>query len=754
MLGGIIIKNLYLAKSNKDGYGTETIQEHTDKLLKELENLKILYPDLQNLNWDILKIACIYHDLGKMNTKMQIKLGRKLKDDLDIEEIPHGYLSPAFLPQKYLKNLFTKDELKILYQSIYYHHTRPQLESNDDLVRTISEDLSKYTKDFKYDKLLPFEGLYTSYRRYVPMLKRISMNDKDIFYQYIMTKGLLNRIDYSASAGVPIEIKNYNLYEKTMNSIISKGFILNDLQRYMLENQNENNIIIASTGIGKTEGALLWIGNNKGFFTLPLKVSINAIYDRVINDKKIGFDKNSTGLLHSDTYAEYLNRSVDNVVDEFHMTQTKQLGLPLTICTLDQLIDFIFKYPGFEAKLATLAYSKLVIDEIQMYSPEMIAYLLLALKYISDMGGKFSIVTATLPSVIVDFLKELEVDFKIPEHPFVKKDLITGEYQIRHKIKIRECHLNISDILSAVYESKKILVIANTVKEAQKIYSELKNVLDDNFNLNLLHSRFIKKDRKEKEDDILSMGQLNNKITGIWVTTQIVEASLDIDFDVLYTELSEVSGLFQRMGRVYRNRNLLDFNPNIYIYLGSNNEYPSGVKKDKKSIVDFDIFKLSKSTLLKYDDMILSEFDKMDIVSRVYSKDKIKHTNYYKTIEDTISYYKNITDFDFDKSDVKLREIYTESFIPYIVYKENQYFIEELYEKFKKSKQKSERQLIKNKLKDFTVSWDCYRTIKADCYYILQLSKYEKIRILKFGYNSEIGLYNEEKLFNSEEQFL
>lgn len=748
------MKNLYLAKSSKDGSNVETIQEHTDKLLVEFERLNNLYPNLKNLNWDILKIACIYHDLGKINTKMQNKLGCTLKDDLDIEEIPHGYLSPAFLPQKYLKSIFTKEELKILYQSIYYHHTRPNIQCNDDLKRTINEDLSKYIEDFKYDKMLPFEKLYNSYRRYVPLDERISIKDGEVFYQYIMTKGLLNRIDYSASAGIPVEIKNHNLHEKTISSIVDKGFALNDLQQYMLENQDENNIIIASTGIGKTEGALLWIGNNKGFFTLPLKVSINAIYDRIIDDTKIGFDKNSTALLHSDTYAEYLNRSSNNEIDESHMAQTKQLGLPLTVCTLDQLVDFVFKYPGFESKLSTLAYSKLVVDEIQMYSPEMIAYLLLALKYISDMGGKFSIVTATLPSVIVDFLNDLGVKFKMPERPFIKKDYLTGEYQIRHKIKVKEANMNITDILSSGYESKKILVIANTVKEAQRIYADLKKVLPNDFNLNLLHSRFIKKDRKEKEDSILSMGQLGDNTTGIWVTTQIVEASLDIDFDVLYTELSEVSGLFQRMGRVYRNRNLIDSTTNIYIYTGDNHNYPSGISKNGNSIVDFDIFNLSKNALLKFDDIILSELDKMSIVSDVYSKDKIKNTSYYKTIESTIEYYKNLTDFDFDKSDVKLREIYTESFIPYVVYKENQEFIDELYEELKISKVKSERQIIKNKIKDFTVSWDLYRTIKATCYDSIQISRYEKIRILDFGYNKEIGLYNQETSFNSDEQFL
>ena len=748
------MKNEYLAKSNKDNYLKETIIEHTNNLLIELENLKSIYPNIPFLNWDILELACIYHDLGKMNTQMQINLGSKLINDLNISDIPHGYISPAFLPKKYLESIYTKDELKILYQSIYYHHTRPQLENNDDLKVIINKDLPRYIDNFKYDKLLPFEGLNDSYRKYVPLRKRINSGDGDTFYKYVMVKGLLNRIDYSASSKIPVETVNNGLSLKTKELIAKKG-CLNELQEYMLKNQNENNVIIASTGIGKTEGALLWIGDNKGFFSLPLKVSINAIYDRIVDKNNIGFDKKKVGLLHSDTYAEYLIREVDNQIDEMYLSQTKQLGLPLTVCTLDQIVDFIFKYPGFELKLATLAYSKLVIDEVQMYSPEMIGYLLLALKYINDIGGKFTILTATLPNIIVDFLKELDIDFKMPDKPFIKKDLKTNKYQIRHKMKFIENNLDIYDIIKNGYESKKVLVIANTVKEAQKIYLELKSALPNDYNLNLLHARFVKKDRKTKERDILSMGQLSNDMPGIWVTTQIVEASLDIDFDVLYTELSEVSSLFQRMGRIFRNRELSNSITNIFLYVGTNTEYPSGIKKKGVSIVDFDIFKLSKDSLKKYNDKIIDELDKMNIVSQVYSKDKIKDTNYYKTIEQTIDFYRDLIDFDFDKSDVKLREIYTESFIPTVVYLENKTEIDDLYEGFKTSKDKSEKQLIRNKLKDYTVSWDCYRTMKARCYYSIQLSRYEKIRILDFEYNSETGLGNiYESKFDESEQFL
>lgn len=78
--------------------------------------------------------------------------------------------------------------------------------------------------------------------------------------------------------------------------------------------------------------------------------------------------------------------------------------------------------------------------------------------------------------------------------------------------------------------------------------------------LNLFHSRYIRQDRKKLEKEIRRFGKTycdeKHKIldcqNGIWISTSLVEVSLDIDFDYLFTELSELNGLFQRMGRCNR----------------------------------------------------------------------------------------------------------------------------------------------------------------------------------------------------------
>lgn len=752
--------NPFIAKTKPK---EETIIEHTENLIREFERLKSFYPKIKYIDWGLLEIACLYHDLGKMNTKFQNKLlpklnkGYLLQDDLSsINEIPHGYLSPAFLPIDDLEKVYEEEDLRILYQSIYYHHSREKLENSVLLQKVIENDLGKYWEEFQYDRIKKVDTLNPSYVYYTTA-SRIpdEYDENETIYKYIMTKGLLNKIDYAASADVLIEVENKDLFEKTMYFLNSGGYKPNDLQEYMIKNQNCNNVIIASTGIGKTEAALFWIGNNKGFFTLPLRVSLNAIYDRVIG--KIKFPKDKTGLLHSETAAEYLKRN-EYELDLEYYDKTKQLSLPLTICTLDQLVDFIFKYEGFELKLATLSYSKLIVDEIQMYSPEMVAYLIIALKYIDKLGGKFSIVTATFPPIFEKLMKDLIIKFEKPEKPFYKK--VNGKVQLRHKMKVMEQDININH-LKENYKGKKVLVIVNTVKQAQRLYDELKEELKEE-NINLFHSKFIRKDRALKENEILSMGDLNSKSTGIWITTQVVEASLDIDFDVLYTELSDMSGLLQRLGRVYRNRDLNGGQVNIYVYIG-NEKLPSGVTKSDKSIIDYDIYKLSKEAISSYtNEKEIDEVEKMKLVEWVYSYENLRNTNYYKKIKIMIEKLKDVKAYEIKKSEINLRNIENETIIPKITYLENKSFVEAKIEIIEESKNYNEKLLAKNAIKDLTVSIPKYEyefakkngLVSSE---VIRIDKFTEIPIVKFDYSFEKGLSKPKEsiiAFDEDEQFI
>ena len=511
----------------------------------------------------------------------------------------------------------------------------------------------------------------------------------ETFQKYVMLKGLLNKIDYAASSYIPVEEKNDFLEEKMddfLKNVLKKDNPKNDwneLQKFMIHNQNENVVVVAQTGYGKTEAGLLWIGNNKGFFTLPLRVAINSIFNRVKNQIVIEKLENRIGLLHSDfreIYIEDTKKKEKNNLEKqdsdelfMYMDKTKQLSLPLTVCTIDQLFDFVFRAPGFELKVATLSYSKVVIDEIQMYSTDLLAYLIYGLKYITDFGGKFAIMTATLPGIIIDLLKKEEIEFVTTE-PFIND-------KKRHNIKVLKNTIN-AEFIKENYKDNKILVVCNTVKKSKQIYEDLKNLGIECKELNLLHSRFIKKDRAKKEKEISEFAnpkrfkesvkkerELKNICeNGIWIGTQVVEASLDLDFDILITELSDLNGLFQRMGRCYRNREILDEKYNCYVFT----EECSGIKS-YKAVIDKEIHNKSKEALLEVDGLI-TEQEKLELIAEVYSTESLKDTEYYGKLVKNIYALKNyIVEYEKTKSEVQkiFRNIASKDIIPKIVYQEN-----------------------------------------------------------------------------------
>lgn len=727
--------NQYLAKSNPE----ETIQEHTDNLLTNYKILQEIYPEIP-VNWYFLKLACLTHDLGKMNVYFQEKVsgGRRNK-----KEIPHNYLSVAFVPYKKLKEEgYSKEEIQLLFQAVARHHER-------DIHFTLEEWSSEMQKleqewnGFTYEAL----GDNRAYRNRIPskyyqISVRIFEGDSaqsfELFIQYVLLKGLLNRIDFAASAYIDVEKPN-DFLESALNKQLKTFRKSNPdadwkpLQKYMYAHQQDNIIVVAETGMGKTEAGLLWLGNNKGFFTLPLRTAINAIYDRLAGSETGIIRENVTdrvGLLHSETYGQYLQREKDIQDIEEYFTKTRQMSLPITVCTLDQLFDFVFRYAGFEPKLATLSYSKVIIDEVQMYSPDLLAYLIVGLSYIQKVGGQFAILTATLPGIIPDLLVKNGVSFTRAEEDFISE-------RVRHSLEVVHEQIN-SDFISDFYDGNRILVICNTVRVAKEMYEELEKIYGDE--VKLIHSQFIKRDRNAKSDAILADGHKTSEGPCIWVATQVVEASLDIDFDLLFTELSDLNGLFQRMGRCYRNRNL-DVATNVYVF----DEKCSGIGEN--SVIDPLIHQNSRKALQEVGGAI-SEAEKLALIDRVYSTEALAGSDYYTAVIDNIDYVQSFHTYELDKKTVreKFRNINSVTVIPEPVFDENRAEIEgymaEMAMKGKKNRRR--RMVARTKLSEFMMDAPGYIVKKGDEKKI-KITKYENISVFDCEYSSNLGITPKDK---------
>ena len=765
----------YKAKEN------ETIYEHTNNLLLKLEELKDIV-DIEDI--DLITEACIFHDFAKVNPLFQRRLesGKKMDEN---KEIGHNILS-FYMAKNYLEEYSKEDRNIILYAILNHHNYVDNFETVDKKQDLISANLKSISGEvFKDDEIDFFKNIGL---RELAVIKKLRTNPSK---KSILVKGFLHKCDYAASAHSKIDMPNIHLesrLEKLKDEFVGKGFSdgWNEMQRFAKENTDSNLILIGSTGLGKTEASLLWIGNNKGFYVLPLKTAINAMYRRIKNTLYKDDYTENLGLLHGELENIYLEdespATVSSETEESikfweYYGLTRAMSLPVTITTPDQVFRFAFKYCSYELQLATYSYSKMVIDEIQAYSPDILATLIYSLQLIDMVGGKFAITTATLPPFIKDLLQE-GIDKKIE----YKEDTFLNN-KIRHRVSLRHSAINMDDIKAFIedkyhQESMKLLVVVNTVRKAQSIYRELKSWLEENdieIEMNLLHSKFTVQHRSEKEDAILKDGESKCKKRVIWISTQVVEASLDIDFDYLFTELSDLSSLLQRLGRCNRKglKSVDEFNSYVYLDIDENLliKYSDNNAYTSSGIIYKSLYELSKAALLEWETEnntgLFSEADKNRLIENYFTRKKIEEYDkmYSSIYREYLAEYKRMHDHLVyiipDSKNAKevtkeFRNIISRRVIPQSIYEDKQEniigIIDEIEEKRKligRTKSTAEKQKLrvdilrlKNEFRKFTLNISLMELDKDKDYCVVDN---EKIMISTRVYNKEYGIIKEKE---------
>jgi CRISPR-associated endonuclease/helicase Cas3 len=615
-----------------------TLAEHTKGLLEQIENLVTILKN-KGIDCDLLKIAIFTHDLGKISPTFQVSVGNwNYSPKIPFPDVPHSLFSLLWIDKQKLSNyLSNNDDIKLLLSVIAFHHWRDNFDNiilgrdeefinavkqvlqNDDFrdrllqnlkVQFSSEDFKKYIDILGFDEDIAraiqerndlFSYVIPPYYNYF-LPQRITLNE-EFKKKWIYTAGLLMRVDHftsyvqeeSIEENIEKPVPHYETIENKFKTILKNKF-KEDKELWQLEvlkdKKNDNLILVAPTGSGKTEFAYLWGAGSKLIFTLPLRSAVNAIYERTIDI----FGQENVGLLHSDADVYLYEKSINHEGESFKVLDlARHLSLPVLVSTGDQLFPSALKYPCYEKIYSTLGYSKLVIDEVQAYDPRAVAIIVKLIEDVVKLGGKFLLMTATLPPIVKE-----QIEKRVGKENFEPIDRYSQYGNIsKHKIEMREGDIlnKIDEMLEkATKENKRVLVILNTVESAQAVYKKIKDANKDNIYLKLLHSRFTLNDRKNLENEIVgakdkkgtfSNPKPDNEQEGkIIIATQVIEASLDIDADILYTELAPIDSLVQRMGRVLRRvkdqesyQKYLDSQestvPNIFIFY----QKPDGSKK-------------------------------------------------------------------------------------------------------------------------------------------------------------------------------
>jgi CRISPR-associated endonuclease/helicase Cas3 len=612
-----------------------TIREHTDKLLENLQKLKDYYrkeieelipkglpTELRERFWEILELACEYHDYGKIHCKFQEKLGNKnIKPIKGLPEVRHNLLSPVFVN--------VEDELirKIVRLLVLHHHP---VEVEEVSIESVERVLKE---EFKFEKNPIRFMLKKPEERYIKeaIAKEFGIEHIPLLKYYRLLKGLLLRIDHASSSKHAQDVEDIPP-DDTLSFVDEffrqKGNSPNEMQTFVRENRDKNLVIIAPTGAGKTEAGFIYL-RKKGFFMLPYRVSANGIYMRAEGIFGNYFE-NYVGLLHSSALSHVLEEEEkqksggDNREDIrnnqegtafLNYALSRNFAKPIIISTPDQLMHFVFRYKGFEKYYATALYSRLVIDELQSYDPITLAFIVQGLEVLAQNGGKFLVMTATFPEFLRERFENMGVVFKT---------FNTQKKPYHHVQVIDDSIDNYVEKIIELSQKAKVLVVVNTVRKA----IELKKKFED---AKLLHSRFILKDRKEKEIEIMKFFDSQEK--GLWITTQLAEVSLDLDADYLFTELSTADSLIQRMGRCNRKGQKSTNEPNVFVFTRN----CSGVLKNTVYYKD-----LHESTLNNLKNGLWDWDFKWKLVEKVYSKSALEDTDYWKKFRKAERYIESL----------------------------------------------------------------------------------------------------------------
>jgi CRISPR-associated endonuclease/helicase Cas3 len=550
-----------LAKQNG-----ETLREHTKNCLALYVKFRDIFPylDLKTRYpafYDDIALALFYHDFGKAAKGFQEQLlspGKKWGYRHEILSVPFidslNRKDTDFIKELVLTHHKTLDELGdyIEYEDAIDTSFAERLSEISDTLPYLNALIREYERlcspiiqakdhpslvnDLDFQKEI-WEDLYKAINKNL----RGSATDF-IRLRGIFGKGLVNSCDYLASAGVQSVLKPLpNVHQ------VFTFPALNIVQK-KAATMKGNAIIISPTGSGKTEAALFWAtynldkGNgNRIFYTLPYTASINAMYIR-LNRAFSPFypDETCVSLLHGKA-SYYLYRLYEQEKFVEVKSLSRRIYSPYKIMTPFQAIKHFFSLKGYEMGLLEMYRGLFIFDEIHAYDANTTALILSMTEYLTkELDARVLIMSATLPS----FIKKIFADTL----GITQEIRMTGpdlDKYLRHRCTILDGSIcdYIDLIRKKIRGKKKVLVVCNTVKRAQEIYSVFKN---ETINRALLHGRFIIRDRELTERSLASKNLL--------VGTQAIEVSLDIDYDVCFSEPAPIDALIQRFGRVNRRK--------------------------------------------------------------------------------------------------------------------------------------------------------------------------------------------------------
>lgn len=686
-----------VAKKKKDGT-TQNLNEHTFAVIKEALKLMNSH-ELENvcyeIGWkkskieDLIFFCAYFHDIGKATFQFEETIEHNSRSY-------HSFYSANLLTKIKDFNLYGINLLMLCvmtHHSIFNQSSKFKSAGNSKELKFEFLDCAKeffysyknaYEKyinrkcsyNFEYEKIL-LKKMGSKIRRIYKCVEGIEEDVGEIDYKklrlvYSYVLGILNLADWIASAKFnktmpQMEFDNLidknELCKRLAKSIDILEFKPKDFQDKL--SSFEGSVLVEiPTGEGKTEGSFLWgIKNLKGksgklIYTLPTQTTSNKLYKRA----EEVFSHDNTGLVHgaSKIFLEKQYEDEHGEIDdecESNILFSRTFNKNFTVSTIDSLFKYFLNTGRYNIAMLNFMKSAVIIDEIHSYDFKMMGFIKRFLEICQYYKVPICIMSASIP----DKTKKL---IGIDKMPVITDSKLFAQ-KANYIYKVDDfLDNNLNSIIHKYNKGKNILIVRNNIRDSIKTFLSLKEKIE---NIILYNSQFKKMDRIEKESEIYN--KLEDKEHFILVATQVVEISLDIDFDVMYTDNAPIDSLIQRFGRVNRKKNPDKFGE-IFIFKNTNEKpYYYKVLELTYETIEEGLF-----TLAKYNEWLNIVYDKLYNDKKIEDEIQSKFRDGYNMIDKVIEKLHGIEqsqdiydmrDIEFPKEDFILQKDYDEGNLEY-----------------------------------------------------------------------------------------
>jgi len=556
----------------------------TQKLTTHIENIQA-YDSKDSL----FVRAVLFHDLGKVLDSFQAYIQKQRKDSE-----PHAPISGII----YLLNQ-VKEDLKIakgdlfIFNTIISHHGSLKSfynrEGSHDILAFFTQEIPTQNIEEIYSKkdVLEYANLKaidtTQFRRLKRKNKKLRFDVDDFVTQKLLFSKLIFADKYEAiykSSHKKKENKqSLSLLHKRLDEIIKHKDPKRDEVKNSILNAYDKNYNIftltAPTGIGKTLTSLelaLKIKEEKSLEKIIYILPFTSIIDQTYEVFDTLFPNEITKHHHAVTFEDTQedNRAYDrwkfilNAWDE-----------PFIISTLYQLFFALFSNKNSDnIKFQALQNAVIVLDEVQAIPFDLWKLFKALLPVLAQkLNSTFILMSATMP-ILIDKTEALELVDK--KAVFEEKNRYVLKY-----LDVNDLEMLADVIVAEFKEGKSVLCVVNTIKRSKLLYKLVKEQIEESFCLN---SYMFFEDRKEV---IITIREKeNNNVTHkILISTQVIEAGVDLDFDVGFREFAPISSIIQTAGRVNR-EGKKGLSP-IYIFEAQHNIYdPIMMSESRKTFLE------------------------------------------------------------------------------------------------------------------------------------------------------------------------